>query len=166
LAHAESFLDDGNGRPQTNAEECGRWFADFKRVQAQVDEAVDAFRDYCGHAQAIVDLRMTAAKVDKEISRINGSAPNGVHRRIRPVELQARGLDQFDRDHPSLAATVLLPDWDVSSRNVWPLTHPNSLALICAESMIPYHPGGACADDDLQAQRRTDVQKEQREIAE
>jgi hypothetical protein len=30
---------------------------------------------------------------------------------------------------------------------------------------VPYHPGGAWADPDVQAQRRAEIEKQQREIA-
>jgi hypothetical protein len=89
-----------------------------------------------------------------------------VHRRLKTVELQARGLDHFDRNHPSLAAKVKLGCWEDSSRELWPLRRSNSLAAAVATSMtVPYHPGGAWADPDVQAQRRAEIQKEQREIA-
>lgn len=149
-----------------HAEECERWFADFERVQTRADEAVSIFRRYTKHAKAITDMFLIAEKVDKEVSRINGSAPDGVHRRIRPVELQARGLHHFDRYHPSLAAGVALPCWDYSDRKVWPKGHSNSLAAAFAESMgLPYHPGGSWADADVQAQRRKEFEKQKRENA-
>ena len=41
-----------------------------------------------------------------------------------------------------------------------------SLAAAFAESMIvPYHPGPRWSDPDVQARRRADIEKEQREIA-
>jgi hypothetical protein len=148
------------------AERCERWYADCERVQARVEEAVAAFRAYPEHAQAIADMFALAENIDKEISRINGSAPEGVHTRLKPVELQARGLDRFDRYHPSLIATVELGCWEDSSRNLWPLRHSNSLAVAVAASMIiPYHPGGSWADPDVQAQRREEIDKQQREMA-
>jgi hypothetical protein len=148
------------------AEQCERWYADCERVQARVDEAVSAFRTYPQHAQAIADSFALAANVDKEVQRINASAPAGVHTRLKPVELQARGLDHFDRNHPSLAAKVKLGCWDDPNSKLWPVRHCNSLAVAVAASMtVPYHPGGAWADPDVQAQRRAEIEKQQREIA-
>jgi hypothetical protein len=148
------------------AERCERWYADCERVQARLEEAVSAFREYPKHAQAIADMFALAAKVDKEAHRINASAPGGMNRRLTPVELKARGLDRFDRNHPSLTASVELGCWEDSSRKIWPPRHSNSLAVAVAASMtVPYHPGGAWADPDVQAQRRAEIEKEQREIA-
>ncbi|OJU24194.1 MAG: hypothetical protein BGN91_00930 [Nitrobacter sp. 62-13] len=148
------------------AEQCERWYADCERVQARLEEAVSAFREYHEHAQAIADMFALAANVDKEVDRINASAPDGVHMRLKPVELQARGLDRFDRNHPSLAATAELGCWDDSSRKVWPLRHSNSLAVAVAASMsVLYHPGGAWAEPEVQARRRAEIEKQQREIA-
>ncbi|MEH6950711.1 hypothetical protein V4R08_05100 [Nitrobacter sp. NHB1] len=148
------------------AERCERWYADCECVQARLDEAMSMFRGYPDHAQAIADTFALAAQVDTEVDRINASAPDGVHTRLKPVELQARGLDRFDRNHPSLAATVELGCWDDSSRKLWPLRHSNSLAVAVAASMIvPYHPGGSWADPDVQALRRAEIEKQQGEIA-
>lgn len=107
---------------------------------------MSAFRQYPEHAQAIADMFALAAEVDMEIHRVNASAPDGVHSRLNPVELQAPGLDRFDRNHPSLSATVELRCWDDSNGKLWPLRHSNSLAVACAQSMItPYRPGAAWA---------------------
>jgi hypothetical protein len=153
-------------RDAVHLEHCKRWHVDCERVQTRLDEAVSMFRNYSKHAQAIAEMFALAAEVDKEVHCINSSAPDGVHRRLKTVELQARGLDHFDRNHPSLAAKVELGCWEDSSRELWPLRRSNSLAAAVATSMtIPYHPGGAWADPEVQAQRRAEIEKEQREIA-
>src|SRR5664280_188974 len=47
----------------------------------------------------------TAAVVDKEISRLNVDAPDGEHRRLRGVELEARGLTHAP-DHTQVEMTL------------------------------------------------------------
>jgi hypothetical protein len=80
--------------------------------------------------------------VDKEVSRLNGFAPDGEHRRLREVELEARGLDSFTRDNPSIAKMLQLPDWEQQSKLVWPPPRV-SLAVQVATGMIhDSHPGG------------------------
>jgi len=89
----------------------------------------------------IVDLFSRAEAVDKEVSRINGSAPEGEHRRLRQTELVARGLNNFSRADPPIAKAVQLPDWTNSETMVWPPPQP-SLAVQVAMSMtFSQHPG-------------------------
>src|SRR6266481_2823472 len=37
-------------------------------------------------------------------------------RRLKPVELEARGLDGFTRDNPSITKAVQLADWEHSAK--------------------------------------------------
>jgi hypothetical protein len=144
-----------------------RWLADFKRVQRKLDEAATLFATYPEHAEAIANLFAAAAEVDKEISRINGAAPDGEHRRLRSVELEARNLTQFTLDNPSLSQTVQLRDWASSGKSLWPLTSSGSLAAAFADTMaVSYHPGSQWADPEVQQQRRADIEKQHHEIGE
>jgi hypothetical protein len=141
-----------------------RWLSDFSRVRQQLSDAASLFRDYRQHAEALVRMFYEAEQVDKEISRINGSAPDGEHRRLRSVELEARNKTAFTRDNPSLAATVDLRDWDNSGRKLWPLTSSGSLAAAFAGMAIPYHPGANWADADEQSRRRAEIDKQHHRI--
>jgi hypothetical protein len=144
-----------------------RWLADYKRVRQQLDNAATLFGSYIEHAEAIVRLFAVAAEVDKEVSRINGSAPDGVHLRLRSVELEARNLDRFSLDDPSLAATVELRDWNHSGQKLWPVQNPNSFAAEFASSMVvPPHPGAHWADPEVVARRRQEAEREQQRIGE
>jgi hypothetical protein len=107
-----------------------------------------------------------AAEVDKEVSRINVYAPDGEHRRLRPVELEARNLTQFTRDNPSLSQTVQLWNWNSSGKSLWPLTSAGSLAAAAfAGSMtVPYSPGAAWSDPEVREQRRKEGEREQQRI--
>ena len=146
------------------SEEHERWLSDFIRVRQKRDEAAAVFETYSEHAQAIVQMFALAEQVDKEISRINGQAPDGEHLRLRAVELEARDLDGFTINNPSLASTVELRDWNNSEHKLWPLTSSGSLAAAFAETMmVPYHPGAAWSDPAIQAQRRAEQEKQNRE---
>jgi hypothetical protein len=46
---------------------------------------------------------------------------------LRSVELEARNLERFTRDNPSLASTVELRDWSNSERTLWPVQSSGSL---------------------------------------
>lgn len=142
-----------------------RWWAGYRRVRQQRDEAVTLFEGYRQHAEAIAGMFALAAAVDREVSRVNGSAPDGVGHRLRPVELEARDMQAFTRDYPSLASTVELRDWEISERKLWPIT--SSLAAAYVQGMTaPRHPGAAWADPDVQARRRAETEKEQQRLAE
>jgi hypothetical protein len=149
-----------------HSEATERWLADFRRVEQQRNEAVAAFQRYPELAQEIVEMFMLAETVDKEVSRVNGSAPDGVHHRLRGVELTARDQQQFTVGTPSLAATVELREWDNSGKKLWPLHSANSFAVAFAESMIVPSGGSRWADPDVRQQRRAEIEKGQRELGE
>jgi hypothetical protein len=95
------------------------------------------------------------------------NAPDGEHRRLQSVELEARGLDRFTRDTPSLIQTVELRDWNSSGHKLWPHGSSGSLAAAYAQGMAaPYHPGSNWADPEVQQRRRAEVEKEQQRLAE
>jgi len=143
-----------------NAEQRDRWLEDYRRVKAQRDEAVAAFKHYPSLAEKIVHLFATAAAVDREVSRVNGSAPDGEHRRLKEVELKARNVESFSRDNPSIAKAVQLPDWGDSAKMVWPPPQP-SLAVQVATSMTyGSHPGG---DWWQQREERAQAMREEQE---
>jgi hypothetical protein len=126
---------------------------------------VALFRDYRRHAEAIAHMFALAEQVDKEVSRTNGSAPDGEHRRLRSVELEARDLDGFTLDNPSLSQTVQLRDWNSSGKSLWPCT--TSLAAQYAQStVVPYHPRAAWCEPEVQAQRRAEQEKQNRQMGE
>jgi hypothetical protein len=69
----------------------------------------------------LIDLFERMKAVDKEVGRVNGSAPYGNHRRLLEVELTARGLDRFTTNYrPSIPENVRLPDFEESAKMVWP----------------------------------------------
>jgi hypothetical protein len=145
------------------AEAYDRWWGEYRKVKEKLAAAVTVFKEYPQHAQAIVEAFTLAAEVDREVSRLNGSAPDSIDRRLRSVELTARGMMAFSRDQPSLAANTVLPRWDASARNVWPAKPSTSLAVAYAESMIaPPHPyPGGWGDPAERERRREAVEREQ-----
>jgi hypothetical protein len=50
-------------------------------------------------------LFQCVAEVDKEVSRINGTAADGLHLRLREVKLAARDLECFTTAAPSIYIT-------------------------------------------------------------
>ena len=105
------------------------WQADYEQVKVKCDALAQEYAaTYPKFVAQVVDLFSRAEAVDKEVSRINGSAPSGEHRRLRQVELVARGLDNFSRADPPITKAVQLPDWLNSEKMLWPRPQP-SLAV-------------------------------------
>ena len=81
----------------------------------------------------LTDLFLRIEECDRDCSRINGSAPYGEDRRLRNVELEARGLDGFTGTNPSILSNpsiqdrLQLPDWEHSERRAWPPYHATTL---------------------------------------
>jgi hypothetical protein len=70
------------------AEYAARWEPEFKRVEAMRDALAAEMREvYPGVVAQLVDIFQRATECDRECSRINGSGPDGEHRRLRNVEL-------------------------------------------------------------------------------
>jgi adenylate kinase family enzyme len=131
------------------AEAKERWWADYQRAKAKRDEAADMFAEYPELAARLVEIFRTAQAVDKEVSRLNGVAPVGEHRRLKPVELEARGLENYSRDTPSLAKMLRLPDPEQPGKFVWP-PRERSLAVQVATSTTYSHSSGDWWQDSKQ----------------
>ena len=147
------------------AEAKDRWFVEFNRVKQKRDEAAATFQRYRELSHEIANFFALAAEVDREIDRVNASAPDGMGQRLRHVENEARNLD-FSRDCPSLAKTVELRDWDNSGRMIWPPRHFGSLAAAFAQSMITPAVGARWSEPETQAERRREIENLQAQLAE
>jgi hypothetical protein len=112
------------------------WGEDFKKVEVRRDAlATELAETYPMLAKKLIDLLNRIAAIDKEVGRINGSAPYGANLRLREVELEARGLDRFTLDTPSIAKELRLPHFDRSSgQPAWPPPPalPDFAAITCA----------------------------------
>jgi hypothetical protein len=107
------------------AEYAARWAAEFEQVEGRRNELAQEFAaTYPRLVGQLVDLFSRAEAVDKEVSRVNGSAPAGVRRRLAEVELAARDLESFSTTDPSIAKAVQLPDWGDSAKMAWPPPRP------------------------------------------
>jgi hypothetical protein len=146
------------------AEHVARWEPDFRQVEAKRDELAQEYAaTYPRLAAQFVDLFSRAEAVDREVSRINGSAPSGEHRRLRQVELVARGLKGFTRGEPSITNELSLPDWDQPTKLVWPPPQV-PLAVQVAASMIQRpHPGANWASE--REERTAALRAEQERVA-
>jgi predicted transcriptional regulator len=93
------------------------WLADYEQVKVKRDALAQEYgATYPKIVAQLVDLFCRAETIDKEASRINGSAPCGERRRLRQVELVARGLKNFSRADPPISKAVQLVDWACSEK--------------------------------------------------
>jgi hypothetical protein len=124
-------------------ENLAQWQAEYAAVEAARDALAAEWRQvYPELVTKIADLFTRTAECDREGSRINGSAPSGEHRRLRSVELTARGLDSFTTANPSIAKTMQLPDFEHSAKMAWP-PPSTPLAVLASQAMpAPPHSGG------------------------
>jgi hypothetical protein len=110
----------------------------------------------------LCDLFHRASAIDRECSHINREAPAGEYRRLRGVELTARGLDSFGISAPQLTETMKLPGWPQSDRMIWPPPQV-PLAVLVAESMRPpddprFGPNwGAAREQDMARRAATEA---------
>jgi hypothetical protein len=104
-------------------EEAERWDAAYQRVAAKAEAAAERFARYPVLLAELLDLIQLAAQVDREASAVNSAAP-GEHRRVRAVELMARGLKAFSINQPSITRDLKLPRWDNSALLAYPRHEP------------------------------------------
>jgi hypothetical protein len=101
----------------------------------------------------LIEIILKAQSADAEVSRVNGSALPGEHRRLQNVELKARGLENFSISNPSVIDMVRLPDWERTERMLWPQHRPIDPAMV-----VPMQIG----DPRLTTDRWHEVGEEQR----
>jgi len=113
------------------AEAHAAWEPQFQDAQTRRDELAMEFAQlYPALATQLVDLFHRIQTCDAEVSRVNGLAPYGEHRRLRGVELHARGLTGFSTDSgPSIAEATKLPRFDRTTVMVWPVPQPIDPAI-------------------------------------
>lgn len=139
-------------------ERAAAWSADYEQVKAKLDVAAQEFAErFPAMVTQMVDLFRRAEEVDKEVARINGSAPYDQHRRLCEVELTARRLNRFTRDSPSMVGRVQLPDPEHADRMVWPPPKvPLGVQIASSMTLAPGPAGDWAAGIEARAQDRRD----------
>jgi hypothetical protein len=140
-----------------------RWTTDRDPVEVRRDKAARKFERVRSLISEMAAIFTEAEEVDRDVSRINGSAPSG-QRHLQQVELIARNLASFSSSDRSIVASTTLLGWD--GKAAWPPRKP-SIATIMAEP-LPYSP--RCSADWASARAGADaarpdaVNKEQQRI--
>ncbi len=61
---------------------------------------------------------------DDKLSRLHQARPAGTALHLRGAELEARGLEQFTKYEPSIAARLKVPSFESGERLAWPPPQP------------------------------------------
>jgi hypothetical protein len=145
LPRLQQQLNQAREREYTAA-----WRVDFERVEAKRDALVEELREeYLAAVAKLIDILSRIPAIDKDVDRINGSAPPGVSDRLLGVEQKARGVEGFGASGAwdphgllSLAADLKLPKFEADGNRYqysWPPPQPNlALQMIAAIRPDPF----------------------------
>jgi hypothetical protein len=153
------------------AEARERFDRDYAAAAERRDAVAAKFaRRYPAVVAELTNLFSEMKEIDKRCAEINAAAaalPNE-HRRLRGVELVARGLEKFRRDTPSLLGEdgIRLPMLDDSKKIAWPPPQPSWSAA--AAAMAAPAIGGQrysadwwqAAEEDARQQKAADDRRE------
>jgi hypothetical protein len=143
----------------TDREYAEHWTAECERVALLRDEAAEKFVGCPKLVADLVKIFRRAEEMDKEVSRVNQSAPPGELRRLRGVELAARGLEAFSSANPAICKSAQLPDWTGSCKKLWPPPAPP----INPSTFMPVlpHPGARWWEQNeaRAAERRSEAER-------
>lgn len=117
------------------AEDARAWNKNYKRVTAKLTKAARKWTAYPKLVEQLVAI-LDTAEIDEEVMGVNSSAPSGECRRLRGVELTARGLDAFSTSDPPISKVIKLPDWRNSRQMIWPL--PQAPLGVPAAAAVPF----------------------------
>lgn len=152
------------------AEQHAAWLAEFTAAKATCDSLAAEFAEvYPRVIGQLVDLFGHITVADKKAEAINsaGSEFDGELRRLQPIELIARGLEDFSQSQPPIIKNISLPEWSQSCRTAWPPPQV-PLGVAMAQAMGLSHPGADWAEKlnaDNEA-RRVIAEKREKEEAE
>jgi hypothetical protein len=153
------------------------WREDFERVEAKRDALVEELREeYLAAVAKLIDILSRIPAIDKDIDRINGSAPPGVSDRLLGVEQKARGVKGFGVSGAwepngllSLAADLKLPKFEADGNRYqysWPPPQPNLALQIAAIRPDPFIISEAAKGTYIKERDRRVMEDNQRQIAE
>jgi hypothetical protein len=114
------------------AEQLARWRVDYDKFKIRRDVLAAELREvYPATICALVNLFARIGEFDAELSALHQRRPSGT----KGLELEARGLEEYSRDQPSVARELKLPGWSASNKLVWP-PRSTPVAVLVAESMV------------------------------
>jgi hypothetical protein len=147
-------------RLATTRAEC--WEADYQAVKQKIEEAADCFAEYPELAAKIISIFTESKALEPDIARVNSSAPSRESRRLKSVEVTARG-HEITIANPSLLEVVKLADWNHAADSIWPQERINPALFAPA----PFNPRYSADWGKVQEAERAALQEQRdREKAE
>jgi hypothetical protein len=146
---------------QTQEQATG-WLAEHDRLKDERDALAEELREvYPDAVSKLVDLFGRIIANNEALSDLHQARPSGVRQHLLSSELQARGLDGFTRDTPSILTSVHLLDWE-SGRQAWPPQRP-PMAAAFAATMVPAYGRRCTADWWMDNEQRVVEQRAERQ---
>jgi hypothetical protein len=148
---------------QVKAEEyAARWEAEYEKVKVVRDELAAEMREvYPAAVAQLADLFARIAECDRECSRVDGTAAVGELRRLRRVELAARGVEGLLQPDVYIAEMLRLPFFwrDSGPIYAWPPPEETparqiALGMLAREEAIQREWAAYYADRDRERQVR------------
>jgi hypothetical protein len=143
-----------------------RWESNYRQAEVLRDAAAQRFARYPALVHEVIEIILEAQAVDAEVSRVNGSALPGEHRRLQSVELKSRGLKNFSISNPSVIDMVRLPDWEQTERMLWPPHRPIDPAMIVPMQIGDPRLTTDCWHEVGEEQRAAEEARQKREAVE
>ena len=113
-------------REAHDQEQAKAWLAEYDVMKRERDALAGEVREVYPDAEIkIVDLLVRITENNKALSALHQARPAGVMEHLVSAELQARGLDRFTRDTPSLLTSVCLFDFEQRPPNLATATAAN-----------------------------------------
>ena len=140
------------------------WLPEYDVLMRQRDALAEELSEVYPDAVAkLVDLFHRINGNDEELSRLHQARPPGVTLHLLSSELEARGLDGFSRDMPSLRTAVQLFDWS-SGQQIWPPRRQSAQSAFAAA--VPVDDARFSANWAQDNERRAAAQRaEQQRVA-
>jgi hypothetical protein len=151
---------------QVATAEClGRWKAEFTELKIERDDLTEELAEvYPAVVSELIDLFSRISVHEAEVSRLHQSRPSGVSLHLAGPEQEARGLESFSRDTPSLIKTIQL--FDFSGKQVWPPKR-TPLGVLVVQGMQPVHdPRYTAVWAQARGERDDAIKAEQQRVAE
>jgi hypothetical protein len=96
---------------------------------------------------------------DRQIDSLHRDRPPNVPLYLRSTECEARNLDAFTRDSPSILKAMVLPMGD--GRNYWPLPRNFNSAIFAPQPFNPNFSSDWGLVKEQQARERSEQQQQQ-----
>jgi hypothetical protein len=117
-------------------EELRHWKRRYDELEPLRDAlAQEILEVYPAYVASLADLMLRASAFERAASDLHRDRPAGVKLHLDSPELIARGIQRFDREHPSLSDNLKLPEFESGSRLVFP--PPRERAM---PRPLPYEP--------------------------